>query len=510
MSDNIIVESQNYPSMFNKMLSELDRIITPMIPDNPSLDGIHQMVKNNTIRTIKNAKKVLKRNDRIVWYLKYARSSIISTFRGKVISQSLYLRDTLNSSPYNGMGENHNDVLMKLEHYLSLPIPAIQNYVFQPNDRFTDIEDDFREFEKEWQESRAGYVEGEDTDEIVIKFPDGFAWVNLHKPHCKLEGDAMGHCGNTAASQSGDTILSLRKYDEAKGMWRPSLTFILHEDGMLGEMKGRANEKPAAKYHSYIKELLKHPMVKGIMGGGYAPENNFAMDDLSESDRMELLTVKPTLDLLTVYTLAQNDEAMRNALGQGIAETVKNRWNIDAKNLTGGWVSFPPTLHDFVPSAVSDFMGNRIGYRELADYMSQDQREAYLEKLQTYSFVGPAKLSAETAHLKTFLDENMDYINECLKPLGIIIRRWTTDGMLKPSGFLSFRIAVDVDCAAMSEMDAQLVLTRVGNRSGSFFYSLVFSRVFELKNIVDPAKWEPNKETFQKNFAELSNGWMNK
>jgi len=35
-------------------------------------------------------------------------------------------------------------------------------------------------------------------------------------------------------------------------------------------MKGRGNDKPAPKYHPYVVELLRHHLIRGIKGGGYA------------------------------------------------------------------------------------------------------------------------------------------------------------------------------------------------------------------------------------------------
>src|SRR6266851_947531 len=89
-------------------------------------------------------------------------------------------------------------------------------------------------------------------------------------------------CGNVPSERPGDRILSLRRKVQRGDMvrWYPIATFILDRDGQLGEMKGRGNDKPAPKYHFYIVALLRHHMINGIKGGGYMPENNFAMEDL--------------------------------------------------------------------------------------------------------------------------------------------------------------------------------------------------------------------------------------
>ena len=73
--------------------------------------------------------------------------------------------------------------------------------------------------------------------------------------------------------------------------YKPHLTFIFN-NGFLGEMKGRANDKPADRYHDYIVALLKLPIVEGVIGGGYEPENNFELDDLSEEHLEEIREAK--------------------------------------------------------------------------------------------------------------------------------------------------------------------------------------------------------------------------
>jgi hypothetical protein len=98
----------------------------------------------------------------------------------------------------------------------------------------------------------------------------------------------MGHCGNSGARE-GDDILSLR---DPEG--KAHLTFIVN-DGKLGEMKGRANSKPSKRYHPAILELLKHPEIHTIRGGGYAPERNFSLDDLDEAQRRQIESLKPDI-----------------------------------------------------------------------------------------------------------------------------------------------------------------------------------------------------------------------
>ena len=128
----------------------------------------------------------------------------------------------------------------------------------------------------------------------------GWRWLTLGRGYCKQEGDAAGHCGNVG-EKPGDNIYSLRDPEN-----RVHLTFIIN-NGVLGEMKGRANNKPSPKYHPAIIELLRSKNVGSIMGGGYAPENNFELDDLPEETQQQLLKKKPYLNNPLKYVI-QNDK----------------------------------------------------------------------------------------------------------------------------------------------------------------------------------------------------------
>jgi hypothetical protein len=147
--------------------------------------------------------------------------------------------------------------------------------------------------ENEWKQKQEEELEMEPDDQIVIDYGK-YAWVKLDREYCELEGRAMGHCGNTGTPQAGDRILSFRTKVDG-GKQRPHLTFILDKNGLLGEMKGRGNDKPSEKYHPYIIDLLKQDFVKGIKGGGYMPENNFDLSDLDEQTREQLMDQKPEL-----------------------------------------------------------------------------------------------------------------------------------------------------------------------------------------------------------------------
>jgi hypothetical protein len=149
----------------------------------------------------------------------------------------------------------------------------------------------------------------------LIDLGNGWGWYDLGKGYDEAEGKAMAHCGNVNAQGAEededhhhDRILSLRKEHKINGetYHEPRLSFI-ENNGYLGETKGFGNSKPAAKYHDAIIELLKHPRVKENVGGGYAPNNNFYINDLPKDKLDKLLKDKPNLENLWKLTSGEVD-----------------------------------------------------------------------------------------------------------------------------------------------------------------------------------------------------------
>lgn len=275
---------------------------------------------NGTIQgEINHARSFFKREDRIIWYLRFVKLEILRKLSEGGVTPE---QDTGDAVVYYKQYRKLVDNLVRksggraseftnpqfypqnrayehdFNHWMSMMdrIPELDRVIWQYQS-LEELFEQFEEIEEQWREQQADdkrrLPKTEDdypNAKKIIDFGDGFAWWSLGVSSCDQEGAAMGHCGNTAEDEG--EVLSLRKrigdFDE------PFLTFINH-DGLLGEMKGRANQKPAAKYHPYIVKLLMHPMIQGIMGGGHAPEDNFAMEDLGEAERARIVKAKPQL-----------------------------------------------------------------------------------------------------------------------------------------------------------------------------------------------------------------------
>jgi hypothetical protein len=258
---------------------------------------------------IAKARAKLKKNDRVTWWLRLwkigfmdAQSKRFPEIVAPHVAEKLaneYARRA-HCTPTEALSQGwmvyqDHTLLATLEQLFSLPIPSIQSHVF----RFDDPERilaNFRKFETRWQHDQKDSFE-DPSSTAILKFANGLAWFNLGRAHCPLEAKAMGHSGNKPREMSGDTILSLREmyHEDGRTMMKPVLTFILDKNGMLGEMKGRFNQRPDPQYYNEIVALLRLPLVHGIKGGGTSPEHNFRLSDL-ESDVLDsLLAEKPEL-----------------------------------------------------------------------------------------------------------------------------------------------------------------------------------------------------------------------
>lgn len=293
-------------------------------------------------RELNWAKKNLRRKDRTVWFMWHARLKVISylldtekrhhsnrvasaMFNKKKTPEphdtlvamqavfsdylNLYKKATGSGYPVHHSGDWGWVPKDTLQHFASLADAGavdVERVVWSkqtPDQLIAQLE----RAEEKWK-LRQGerQVTNSENDKIIHQFADGFQWVMLDRGSCDEEAKAMGHCGNVGSANATDRILSLRKVErkgKKKGLY-PHLTFILHNAGKwgtLGEMKGRFNNKPEAKYHPYIVELLKKPFIKTVKGGGYMPQNNFSLNDLSDAMKQELYNVRGETNPLFLF-----------------------------------------------------------------------------------------------------------------------------------------------------------------------------------------------------------------
>lgn len=437
-------EAQNYESMFNDVfkwntLENMKRVNPSYADEYDKPEHIeHVQQKHDVLKAIiadhiKWARTHLKKNDRIIWYLRWIKALLFNYHSWAAESKSaLDLQPFINTwfNNYKKMypqaemwawKENTINVYKEpdssrvvfwrrsMNHFLSLTTcHKIQNHVWTWESPAA-LESIFQKYEEEWAEQREGRIDADPSlyKEIVMQFPGEWYWIDLGRGACDAEAKAMGHCGNTPTVKEGETILSLRKRikDGKNVFWEPHLTFILDAEGYLGEMKGKANEKPAQKYHQYITALLKTDKIKGLKGGGYAPESNFSMADLPVEERTALIEQKPALLDMKSANQFFNHETVgptaKEVIFRGIAEGFYNyrRFMVDGgeglpmrqKSLwfIARWPMLEAVFDRFGTMADSEMFN---GYVHGPDDMAQDYR-TYPHEFEDYDGFVPYNAS---------------------------------------------------------------------------------------------------------------------
>lgn len=360
---------------------------------------------------IKRTEEALVREDRVIWALRWERMNAAEGYAtaadhpypGQSEKQQAHHREVreqaqkllnkycaelgmtpdMASKAYELYFQGNNN---KWKHFARHPAQPLQQYIWN-RQKPHELNNALVAIEVEWNKRQSQlikYGRDEDDDEggdfslfLDLSHMEGWenwAWYDLEVASCDREAKAMGHCGN-GGGDYGDTILSLRK-KMGKGVYRPSLTFILDKNQMLGEMKGRENNKPNAKYHPAIIALLMDDRIRGIKGGGYEPLNNFEMKDLPEQTKLEIQAANPLMrDIPELYDYfvehreewAESDPELYNIvadrLREGIKDDIESRYDSQTAkvNLEKGYV----TVHS---------------YRDLDSYLSDNQ--SFIHTLQ--------------------------------------------------------------------------------------------------------------------------------
>jgi len=319
----------------NKRTYEAMMKSTLMIADRVMPNFGRQKLQNDISKYI----RILRRNDRIVWALRWLRMDALIEFRNVIDAASnkdygveeLSIIEQLigkytnwsETSPFHNIQEmkvfTSRPFTVFLEHIMSFTDRTSDNYVL-PIDEYTFntqapsiLKNNLQAIEKTWADGKKAELENPRTmynnARKVIDFGNGFAWWDLGEEYCDEEGRAMGHCGNhSGMSHSDDHVFSLRKEVKRAGVRKsiPFVTFIIR-DGIIGEMKGRGNNKPEARYHKYIIPLIVSDEIKKIKGGGYLPGNNFSINDLTKEEQEYVFKKRP--DLMTALALYQFEGA---------------------------------------------------------------------------------------------------------------------------------------------------------------------------------------------------------
>jgi len=172
---------------------------------------------------------------------------------------------------------------------------SLKSKLNDPNYDWLALKDDA----EKWHESLAKKKLGKGAKGRDLGIRVGsYHWVSLDRKTCEIEAKAGGHCGN-AAAHVGDNILSLRDDDD-----KVYATFVIWEDRILKEAKGRFNKPPEKELHPAIVALL-------LSGGALDIDlidydfsyvdlergiRDFQVSDLSPELRKKVLSAKPNID----------------------------------------------------------------------------------------------------------------------------------------------------------------------------------------------------------------------
>jgi hypothetical protein len=322
----------NYKEMFNDTLYDMAEKLNIDIWD--KIRWLRELLHNNS--------------DRITWYLRLFRIGIVTSYisrlagapRGivdvrdlaeqKALAEKLYYRLT---SSYGGGNrsviraskvwvQSPNEMMLwqsvnmdmqtllwnideGLNHFMRLNIPALDDVVFGwkvPSVLRNELEAIEEEYTKHLG---PGVLRAPREDyEVVLDFGDGYVWFDTEQRSVSDQNTSeTGHCSTCSRYNEEALVLRERSVVDGVTYWRQVLQFCLdRENGMLGEMKGRANSKPKADYYKYIIPLLFDvPEVKGIIGGGHKPWTNFSVLDLPEEYQDRAGREKPELFTLNEY-----------------------------------------------------------------------------------------------------------------------------------------------------------------------------------------------------------------
>ena len=375
------------------------------------------------------AKKNLKKDDRIIWYLNWIRLRMAYTnyetinanvpkIKTRMEEAFPKQKNYIDKIWTKGMGGSPGGIFRdpkfgpemktKLMHYYSLDIPDINNMSLKDQNP-GDLMSDFWNMEHVWQKANKSLVEPEEEDEVFIEFPDKWAWWLLPREYCSAEGEAMGHCGNQGDPQPGDRILSLRE-PKKNDKWEPHLTFIWRKNGWLGEMKGKGNEKPAQKYHKYIVELLKNKEIGGIKGGGYLPEHNFAFADLTEPEQKEIEAANPDfvgdISKMTPEKLIKNKGLLQDIISE--VDAGSGLFNVSRKH-----VIVNPEKNEIIfnkYNTIGEFISEYSDIGDLSDFM--DNMNYDVTKDDIKYFIDSLPTATEEKLLKKFGYEDIEELKD--------------------------------------------------------------------------------------------------
>lgn len=266
---------------------------------------------------VKWAMRVLKKNNRIIWFLRWYAFRLSYKFLEDKKFTYDKLKDIVRSfSDKSGieidkvmdsiLAFDVDEILGKLEHFFDENtvnlITKIRNYSFQYQTP-EQVLSDFSRFEDEYRSKTSGGLDPkvlirpdqfEKGAKKILEFPDGYAWWDLNTNTSREESRSGNNCGTCEFADS--TLLSLRRPIKIGGetWWKSELTAELTDRNTIRQLR-HGNNKPENIYHPYIMKLLLNQglsvsrrSIDGFEHPDYLPTDTFSVGDLSGSEFREL------------------------------------------------------------------------------------------------------------------------------------------------------------------------------------------------------------------------------
>jgi hypothetical protein len=253
--------------------------------------------------------------------------------------------------------------------------------------------DEAKQRSESWHEELARLQSGQIKDEqgdVVMTFPDGFYWIRLNKSVCDAEAKAMGHCGR------GRGILYSLRRDKY-----PYVTVDL-EDGVIGQIKGRANTKPKPEYHKYIIPFILNPAI-GVkyLKSTYRPDTDFNINDLSEEQLIDISNKKPLLFSFSEQAIKRLSPEARNNILRKNPQVFKG---IDQRDF---WT---PEQLDFILSNAPSILEGQGFLMSLNEKQISDVLKIHPILLRDFNWTGISSWTqAHTGYMLSHNPEFLDY-----------------------------------------------------------------------------------------------------
>ena len=101
-------------------------------------------------------------------------------------------------------------------------------------------------------------------DQVIHEFDNGYYWYDIRSRECDFEARKMGHCGS---GQDG-TLYSLRAGGTTRRNIKPKITLEMDRQGIVYQIKGKANEAPKKELWPYIDWFIENAGVERVTEDG--------------------------------------------------------------------------------------------------------------------------------------------------------------------------------------------------------------------------------------------------